>query len=84
MAHVTTSHLYAVERYDEPGATPTRFPDLPHPFRLAGAVYLPADEVVIAFVEGADEQSVASTVRAAGWRVDRISPAAWLDGRTVR
>jgi len=81
-----TNRLFAVERYDSADVAPTRLPDLPEPMRLAGAVYVPADEVVIALVEGEDEHSVVATLRASGWRVDRISPATWLnemlDGRT--
>lgn len=75
------SRLFAVERYDDSGTTTMAeapFPALPTATHFVGAVYLPFDEVVIAFVEGADEASVADTVRAAGWRVDRIGPANWL------
>jgi hypothetical protein len=75
--------LFAIERYDDTGGhvAPTDpFPALPSHVHLAGAVYLSADEVVIAFVEGPDEASVGAAVLAAGWRVDRISPANWLEG----
>ncbi len=78
-----STRLFAIERYDDTGAhvTPIEpFPALPAHVHLAGAVYLPADEVVIAFVEGIDEASVGAAVLAAGWRVDRISPASWLEG----
>jgi hypothetical protein len=46
--------------------------------RLVGAVYLVADEVVLALIEGPDEQTVAATARALGWRVDRLTPANWI------
>jgi hypothetical protein len=77
-----STRLFAVERYDDTGghvAPSDPFPALPAHVRLAGAVYLPVDEVVIAFVEGSDEASVGAAVTAAGWRVDRISPANWLE-----
>lgn len=76
-----TTRLFAVERYDRSGGAnpPTGFPALSaDELWLAGAVYLPADEVVLALVEGRDEDAVGAAVAAAGWRVDRISPAAWL------
>lgn len=78
-----STRLFAVERYDDTGgrgAPLEPFPTLPAHVHLAGAVYLPSDEVVIAFVEGSDEASVGAAVTAAGWRVDRISPADWLAG----
>jgi hypothetical protein len=73
--------LFAVERYDESGTglDPTAaFPALPAALRLAAALYLPADEVVLALIEGPDADIVGAAVSAAGWRVDRISPASWL------
>lgn len=80
--------LFAIERYDDTGAhaAPAEpFPTLPAHVQLAGAFYLPADEVVLAFVEGDDAETVGAAVAAAGWRVDRISPADRLfrgeDGR---
>jgi hypothetical protein len=45
--------------------------------RVACAVHLPADDVVLAVVEGEDEASVCEAVNAAGWRVDRITAATW-------
>jgi hypothetical protein len=44
---------------------------------VACAVHLPADDVVLAVVEGEDEASVCAAVTAAGWRVDRITAATW-------
>jgi hypothetical protein len=76
-----TNQLFAVERYDDTGGAavpPSSFPALPAGVRLAGAVYLPADEVVLALVEGPDVESVCTAVAAAGWRVDRISLASWV------
>jgi hypothetical protein len=78
-----TTRLFAVEHYDDTGghvAPLDPFPALPAHVHLTGAVYLPSDEVVIAFVEGPDEASVGEAITAAGWRVDRISPADWLAG----
>ncbi len=77
-----TNRLFAVERYDDSGDVPHPndiFPRLPADVQLARAVYLPADEVVLALVEGEDEKAVAAAVAAAGWRVDRINPAAWVN-----
>ena len=79
-----STRLFAVERYDDTGghvAPSDPFPALPPHVQLAGVVYLPADEVVIAFVEGTDAAAVGAAVAAAGWRVDRISPADWLTDR---
>ena len=76
-----STRLFALERYDDTGGhlVPLEpFPALAGPVHLTGAVHLPADEVVIAFVEGPDEESVGAAVSAAGWRVDRITPATWL------
>ena len=73
--------LFAVERYDESGAgvdLHAAFPALPAALRLAAALYLPADDVVLALIEGPDADVVGAAVSAAGWRVDRISPASWL------
>ena len=46
--------------------------------RLVAAVHLPSDQVVLALVEGTDEQAVAAAATAAGWRVDRLHPATWI------
>lgn len=72
--------LFAVERYDDSGGTRARepFPALPSGTRLACAVYLPDDDVEVAFVEGADAESVRAAVVGAGWRVDRITAGSWL------
>jgi hypothetical protein len=73
--------LFALERYDRTGDA--RVPE-PLPLltaagtRLVAAVHLPADEVVLALVEGPDAETVAAAATAAAWRVDRLSPAVWL------
>ncbi|MFC0528976.1 hypothetical protein [Phytohabitans kaempferiae] len=72
-----TDRLFAVERYDVPGSEPSSLPALADA-RLVAAVHLPADQVVLALVEGPDEQSVAAAATAAGWRVDRLHPAVWI------
>ncbi|MER7891009.1 hypothetical protein ABTX15_14410 [Micromonospora sp. NPDC094482] len=46
--------------------------------RLRGAVRIPADDVVLALVEGPDAETVAAVAAAAGWRVDRLGPAEWI------
>ena len=71
--------LFAVERYDAPG-------DPPGPVelvagagvRLVAAVRLAADDVVLALIEGPDPETVAAYAAAAGWRVDRLTPASWI------
>ena len=68
--------LFAVERYARSGSEPPAAPGaVPG---LVGALYLPADEVVVALVEGADAEAVRAAVSDAGWRVDRITPAEWI------
>ncbi|WP_116952548.1 hypothetical protein [Jiangella endophytica] len=69
--------LYALEHYTGPDDTAEPVPALPEDVRLRLAVRLPADEVVLALVEGPDEPTVVAAAAAAGWRVDRIGPAAW-------
>ena len=71
--------LFVLERYDESGTTGEwqPFPPLPTGMRVACAVHLPADDVVLVVVEGEDESSVCDAVTAAGWRVDRITAATW-------
>lgn len=76
-----TRRLFLLERYDCSGDVTA--PDLaPIPptadTRLVAAVHLPADEVVLALVEGPDAESVAAAAAAADWRVDRLNPAAWI------
>ncbi|WP_375479068.1 hypothetical protein [uncultured Jatrophihabitans sp.] len=74
-----TGQLFVVERYDDTG-TPGRLLPLPAPpadVRLVYAVRVPADDVVLALIEGTDEQTTSAALTAAGWRVDRITPAAW-------
>ncbi|GAB2948123.1 hypothetical protein GCM10027280_41080 [Micromonospora polyrhachis] len=76
-----TRRLFAVERYDGAGG---ESPPVPVSLlttaetRLVCAVRLPADDVVLALVEGPDQETVAAVAVAVGWRVDRLSPAAWV------
>jgi hypothetical protein len=74
-------HLYALEHYDRTGGA--YVPEPPallttEQTRLVAAVHLPADDVVLALVEGTGRETVAAAAAAAGWRVDRLTPAAWL------
>jgi hypothetical protein len=73
------SHLYALERYDA-GDEPAAGPPLAG---LVCAVRLPADDVVLALVEGPDADTVAALAAAAGWRVDRLTPASWMSPPTL-
>jgi hypothetical protein len=71
--------LFVVERYDDTGI-PGRLQSLPAPpagVDLVYAVRVPADDVVLALIEGTDEQTIRTALAAAGWRVDRITPATW-------
>jgi hypothetical protein len=81
------SHLFALERYDAAGeevTAPAAFLPAARPgplggaVRLVAAVRLAADDVVLALVEGPDAETVAALAAAAGWRVDRLTPASWL------
>ncbi|BCB90838.1 hypothetical protein [Phytohabitans suffuscus] len=79
-----TDRLFALERYDEvPGTEPATLPALAGA-RLVAAVHLPADQVVLALVEGRDERTVEAAATAAGWRVDRLHPATWISERGNR
>ncbi|BCB76191.1 hypothetical protein GCM10022251_68610 [Phytohabitans flavus] len=78
-----TDRLFALERYDVPGSEPRSLPALAGA-RLVAAVHLPADQVVLALVEGEDEQSVVDAATAAGWRVDRLHAATWIFERGNR
>lgn len=73
--------LFALERYDRSGSA-CAYEPVPMPTtavtRLVAAVHLPADEVVLALVEGPDAETVAAAAAAANWRVDRLNPAAWI------
>lgn len=74
-----TWRLFALERYDDTGGSPEPLSALSTmDTRLVAVVYLPADEVVLALVEGADADAVTAAATAAGWRVDRLNPAKWL------
>jgi hypothetical protein len=46
--------------------------------RLVAVVHLPADDTVLALVEAPDEATATAAGLAAGWRVDRVSPATLL------
>ena len=73
------SRIFVVERYDDSG-TPGLMQPLPAPpadVRLVCAVRVSADDVVMAVIEGTDEQTVSASLTAAGWRVDRIVGATW-------
>jgi len=73
--------LFALERYDttDGARVPVPPPGLTTAStRLVAAVHLHVDDVVLALVEGDDAESVAAAAAAAGWTVDRISPATWL------
>jgi hypothetical protein len=75
-----TSHLFAVETYDDSdGARPVdALPALPPGNRLACAVHLFADDALLAFIEGADEPSVRAALIHSGWRFDRIIAGEWV------
>jgi hypothetical protein len=73
------TQLFVVERYDDTG-TPGRvqpLPAAPPDVHLLCAVRLPADDVVLALIEGEDEPTISAALLTAGWRVDRITPATW-------
>jgi hypothetical protein len=81
-----TWRLFALEQYDSSGGHAAPEPMSPlstTDARLVAAVHLPADEVILALVEGPDAETVAAAAAAAGWRVDRLIPAAWLAGDTA-
>ncbi len=76
-----TRRLFALEHYDCSGGA--NVPEPPHLLttgqtRLVAAVHLPADDVLLVLVEGTGAEAVAAAAAAAGWRVDRLTPAAWL------
>jgi hypothetical protein len=74
-----TGHLFALEQYDPSPDADRTAPAFGTPdCRLVAAVRLPADDVVIALVEGPDETVVAAAAEAAAWRVDRLTPARWI------
>jgi hypothetical protein len=75
-----TSRLFALERYDlgDERLPEPYWPAAPDSARLVGVVFLPADGVYLALVEGPDAETVSAAAVAAGWRIDRISPARWL------
>lgn len=69
-----------MERYDGAGpGGPGRLPVLAAGgVRLVAAVHLPADEVVLALVEGPDADAVVAAMAGAGWPVHRVEPAILL------
>ncbi|MEV4202391.1 hypothetical protein [Micromonospora globbae] len=76
-----STRLFVLERYDR---VPGECADSPvgglttSTTRLRGALRIPADDVVLALVEGPDAETVAAVAAAAGWRVDRLGPAEWI------
>lgn len=79
-----SNQLFVVERYDDTGS-PGRLqplPPSPEGVLVVCAVRVPADDAVLALVEGtadgADQESVSAALAAAGWRVDRINAASWI------
>jgi hypothetical protein len=87
MAVTVTGRLFAVECYDATGSGYVALPPLPGTVRLVVAVRLPADEVVLALVEGPDAETVTDVITQADWRPDRIEPAVLLyptDDRAAR
>jgi len=72
-------HVYAVERYGPPRRSVDLDTDLAPAgaTRLVGVIQLTDDDVALALVEGSDPESVRASMIAAGWRVDRITPAIW-------
>ncbi len=75
-----TSQLFALERYETSDDRWSSTPQLPldGAVRLVTVVRLANDDVVLALVEGPDSDTTAGSMAAAGWRVDRITPATWL------
>jgi hypothetical protein len=74
-----SDQLFLVERYDDSGI-PDRQEPLPAPppdVPVLFAIRVPADDVILVLVEGPDEESMVAVLAAAGWRVDRITPATW-------
>ncbi|GAA1378144.1 hypothetical protein GCM10009661_49090 [Catellatospora chokoriensis] len=78
MGVTVTGRLFAVERYDADGSGGAALPQLPGAVRLVAAVRLPADEVVLALVEGPDADTVIQVTTQADWRPDRVEPAVLL------
>ncbi|MGS2615267.1 hypothetical protein ACVCAH_12190 [Micromonospora sp. LZ34] len=75
------ARLFVLERYDRGPGEGTGEPVdglTTGTTRLRGALRIPADDVVLALVEGPDAETVAAVAAAAGWRVDRIGPAEWI------
>ncbi|MFF3563623.1 hypothetical protein ACFYXS_26585 [Streptomyces sp. NPDC002574] len=75
-----TRRLFAVERYDDSGGGSTWRPPVPvaATVRLVAAVHLPADEVVLVFVEGPDADVVAEALAEVGWPAHRVNLAVRL------
>jgi hypothetical protein len=73
-------NLFALERYDTGLDEAPPFPRVPlsGASRLIFLVRLPDEDLALALVESSDSGSAAGSMAAAGWRVDRISPATWL------
>ncbi|MFG3661561.1 hypothetical protein [Streptomyces sp. NPDC047706] len=75
-----TRPVFAVERYDDSGGGSAGRPPSPTApgVRLVAAVRLPADEVVLAIVEGPDADVVAEAMAEVGWPGHRVNPAVLL------
>lgn len=76
-----STHLYAVESYGARSDAPMRAPSLPRDAssRLIGVIELTDDDVDMALVEAADPETVRASMTAAGWRVDRVTSARWIE-----
>lgn len=74
------TRLFAVERYDSQRESRYEPPSLPlaGPARLIGVLQLTDDDVGLALVEGPDPETVRASMTQAGWRVDRVTSAAWV------
>jgi hypothetical protein len=74
-----SNQLFLVERYDDSGIPDRQelLPALPPNVPMVFAIRIPADDVILVLVEGPDEESMVTVLAAAGWRVDRITPASW-------
>lgn len=69
--------LFVVERYDDTGTGGVleSVPLSPADVDVVVAVRVPADDVLLALVEGTNEQTIRAALASAGWRIDRITPA---------
>jgi hypothetical protein len=80
-----TRQLFVLERYEPTGgfvSPQSVAPLATAATRLVAAVYVPADEVVLVFVEAPDEAAAAAAAQGAGWRIDRLNVAVWITPAT--